>query len=167
MADLELRIICIGNLLHGNDGVGHAVFKRLQSLPFPPTVEMFDGGIGGMTLLPLFKGTRRVLLIDLVKSHTPPGTIVMYQNARNNLPVKSDTAGAHGGDISTLLTMLPIYLSKVPKVALLSVSAQGLKYYNTQLDEPLAAVVDELCRRVKNYVAKYVRQSDYADYPME
>lgn len=154
MANIELRIICIGNLLHGNDGVGHAVFSRLQSLELPPNIELLEGGIGGMTLLPFFRGCRRVLLIDLMKSEAQEGQIAFFSNVVSELPFKVNQAGAHGGDLTTLLAMLPIYLETLPQVDLLCVSATEIRHYEPRLDSRIEQVIGEVCRKTQDYIGR-------------
>jgi hydrogenase maturation protease len=152
MALLDLRIICIGNFLHGNDGMGHAVFERLQKITLPNNVELFEGGIGGLTLLPFFKDTQRVLLIDLMISNHEVGHIFCYPDVIANLPVKANQSGEHGGDLTTLLTMLPIYLDAVPKVDLLCVSAATVSCFTHALDSQIAKVLDDVCMRIHRYI---------------
>ena len=77
---IVVLIICIGNLLHGNDGVGHAVFARLNKMGLPASVELLDGGIGGLALLPHFKGVPRLLIIDLMKSDMQAGSISFFED---------------------------------------------------------------------------------------
>ena len=85
MEQVDLRVICIGNLLHGNDGLGQAVLSRLYNMHFPAQVELMDGGIGGLTLLPHFKHASRLLIIDMMKSELPEGSVHMFENIVPNL----------------------------------------------------------------------------------
>jgi len=156
MADCELRIICIGNMLHGNDGVGHAVYERLLELGIHKSVELLDGGIGGMTLLPFFKGAKRVLLIDLVKSQHQAGSSFWYPDAVANLPVKANQKGEHGGDLTTLLCMLPVYMDELPEVDLLCISASSATFFNPSLDNKVAQVIDDICLQIQQYINQHL-----------
>lgn len=150
--DIALRIICIGNMLHGNDGLGHTVFETLSRSDLPHNVELLDGGIGGMALLPWFRNTPRVLLVDLMKSECKTGQIQFFANVTDELPVVYDQTGAHGGDITTLLSMLPVYLSTAPQVDLMAVSAPSLDYFNKQLDASVKNAVERVCKRILHYI---------------
>jgi hydrogenase maturation protease len=60
------RIICIGNRLVGEDAAGPRVHTRLQRLALPAGVELVDGGLGGLKLLPLLERVERVVFVDSV-----------------------------------------------------------------------------------------------------
>lgn len=152
MEQVDLRIICIGNLLHGNDGVGHAVFERLKQSALPPNVELLDGGIGGMTLLPHFKHVPYLLIIDLMKSDLKEGSVSLFENVIASLPVDVDPHGAHGGNLTTLLSMLPVYLDNVPEVGLLCVSAYDLCHFEPTLQSQVADAVEHVCTEVHHYI---------------
>lgn len=158
---IKLRIICIGNALHSNDGVGRAVFERLSLAGLPECVDVFDGGIGGLTLLPLFKGVQRVLLVDLIKTDQQVGSVSLYENVLSALPIKGDLSGEHGGDLTSVLSMLPIYLQAMPKIDLLGVSASNIDYFDPSLQSQVEQVIDAVCIDILQYIDSRVlrRQS--------
>ncbi|KXF80604.1 hydrogenase maturation protease [Enterovibrio coralii] len=59
-----LRILCFGNSLHSDDGIGSAVALRLRYAGLPESVEVFDVGITGLNAMPLFQNCERVLIVD-------------------------------------------------------------------------------------------------------
>jgi hydrogenase maturation protease len=70
------RVIGIGNPLMGDDGLGIVAVECLRQMEPPPGVEAIDGGTGGLTLLELFEGAQRVILVDAVDMGKAPGTVV-------------------------------------------------------------------------------------------
>ncbi len=42
-----LHILCFGNSLHGDDGVGPALASRLQAIVLPDDVRVFNAGVMG------------------------------------------------------------------------------------------------------------------------
>jgi hydrogenase maturation protease len=156
MNPFKLRIICIGNALHSNDGVGLAVFERLSHADLPECVDVFDGGIGGLTLLPLFKGVQQVLLVDLIKTEKEVGSVSLYENVVMNLPIKGNLNAEHGGDLTSVLSMLPIYLQEMPKVDLLGVSARNIDYFDYSLQSQVEQVIDAVCTDILQYIDSHV-----------
>lgn len=57
-------IITVGNELMGDDGVGPAIFKALESNGLPPGVSLIDGGTGGLGVLHLMSDYDRVIIVD-------------------------------------------------------------------------------------------------------
>ena len=74
----NIRVIGIGNPLMGDDGIGIAAVDRLRQLDLPPDVEAIDGGTGGLTLLTLIEGARRIILIDAVAMGKTAGSFACF-----------------------------------------------------------------------------------------
>lgn len=77
----KIRVICCGNPFRGDDGVGLDVFKRLKKETFPRHVEVIDGGILGINLLPLFYGCHLVILVDSILMNEKPGHLQWFTMA--------------------------------------------------------------------------------------
>ena len=78
---LQTRVIGIGNPLMGDDGLGISAIEELQKQPLPASVELIDGGCGGLSLLPLFANCRQVLIIDAADFTAAPGDLRILHNA--------------------------------------------------------------------------------------
>lgn len=70
----SIRVLCCGNLLLGDEGLGIQVYNELKDRPLPETVEVVDAGTGGLDILPLLEGVEKVILVDAVRG-TRTGTI--------------------------------------------------------------------------------------------
>lgn len=69
-------IVGFGNDLRGDDGVGRAVVRELESRELPAGVRCADVGIGGIALLhELAEGCERLVIVDAVRRGGPPGTV--------------------------------------------------------------------------------------------
>jgi len=67
-------IVCIGNDLVADDGVGHAVHRALAGqLPTATRLKLL--GLGGMSLLEEFQGEEHLIVVDAVQLGASPGTI--------------------------------------------------------------------------------------------
>ena len=152
MKKTGVRILCLGNPLHGNDRIGFEVFNRLQQQALPCGVELIDGGTGGMTLLPFCRDCQHVLIIDLVKSDDSDGTVRLYRDLDALLCDQATNRGEHGGDLATLVKMLPVYLSHPPKVDLMCVTANSAQAFEPVMDEAISGSLSELLRQIHSYV---------------
>jgi hydrogenase maturation protease len=78
-------VLGLGNPLMTDDGVGLAALARLESqYAMDPGVHLVDGGTWGMNLLPMIEDTRRLVLLDAIRSGALPGTLVVLE--RDQLP---------------------------------------------------------------------------------
>jgi len=76
-----IRIVGIGNILMGDDGLGPYVIQILMSrFDFPDHVELVDGGTPGLDFLPYISHARSVIVLDTVSSKGTPGEIKIYRD---------------------------------------------------------------------------------------
>ncbi len=69
----------LGNLLMSDDGVGVRVAEELRKTDLPPSVEVYDAGTPGLSLINLIDGYDKAVLIDAVRLNGPPGTVYRFE----------------------------------------------------------------------------------------
>ncbi len=70
-----VRILCLGNPLRGDDGVGLRVLEGLVAAGLPAGIEVVDGGVGGLSVLDDLAGARWGVLVDAGMFGSAPGTV--------------------------------------------------------------------------------------------
>ena len=76
---MKTAIYGIGNILMGDDGVGPAVVRYLESNQLlPPGVTVEDLGTPSLDLPSYLAGYDSVIFVDAVAADEPPGTIRTY-----------------------------------------------------------------------------------------
>lgn len=74
----RVLVVGVGNVLHGDDGFGVEVVKRLSSEELPSHVTVAETGIGGIHLVhELMAGYGAVVVIDSVDRGRAPGTVMV------------------------------------------------------------------------------------------
>ncbi len=113
-------IICIGNRFVNKDSAGLAVYDSLQNFQYDPLqVEIIEGGIAGLNLLPLLERGGRVLFVDAVSGFTQPGEIILL-TSEEIIQAFSGTHYGHEAGLAYLLTVLPLVAEgEIPKEILL------------------------------------------------
>jgi len=76
------RIIGIGNRYVDGDALGPLVCDWLGRAALPGDVEVIDGGVGGLNLLPLLDGVDRVILVDRLDGFGQSGEVVVLPAAQ-------------------------------------------------------------------------------------
>jgi len=77
---LNILVLGIGNLLLQDEGAGvRAVDEFGKKYVTPAGVELLDGGTSGIELLQYIRGRDLLIILDVVKSGNPPGTIIRLE----------------------------------------------------------------------------------------
>ncbi|MGQ9514859.1 MAG: hydrogenase maturation protease [Thermoproteota archaeon] len=71
----DIKVICCGNMLASDDGVGPAIAKELCSLNLPENVEVVDAGTSGLSIVKMILGVRKVIFVDATITGAKPGTV--------------------------------------------------------------------------------------------
>lgn len=74
----QVAVVGIGNVLLADDGLGVEVIKEMERLALPDYVRLYDGGVGGFSLLGLIDGHREVIFVDALEMGLAPGNIKRY-----------------------------------------------------------------------------------------
>ncbi len=76
----RVLVVGVGNVLHGDDGFGVEVARRLADRALPPTVSVAETGIGGIHLVhELMAGYDALVVVDAVDRDRPPGTVMVIE----------------------------------------------------------------------------------------
>lgn len=100
-------IICVGNRFVAEDAAGPAVLAFLETLrPLPNTIELVEGGLAGLNLLPLLEQGGRVVFVDAVSGFAQPDEIVLF-NHQEIISTLTESHFDHGVGLAYLLSVLP------------------------------------------------------------
>jgi hydrogenase maturation protease len=84
-----------------------AVFDKLQEMqPLPAEIEVIEGGLAGLNLLPLLEQGGRVVFVDAVKGFAEPGEIVLLDH-QDILHTLGEGHFDHGAGLAYVLSVLP------------------------------------------------------------
>ena len=145
MKDKNRKIVLgLGNILNKDEGLGvHCLPPLRKRLKAFPAIELLDGGVLGLDLLPLVESCSHLLILDAVDAGKPPGTIIelsreeiplfsrvklswhqvafqevlQFADIRGNLPCHLRLVGAQPAEVSTGFGLSPVIASLVPELA--------------------------------------------------
>jgi len=118
-------IVCIGNDLVADDGVGYAVYDALIGTLLPEGTRVKLLGLGGMDLLEQMAGEPHLIVVDAVQFGTDPGTIHVLD--WDQLPaMEARPVSGHGIGVREAIEVAKrIYPEKVPqKIHLVGVEGE-------------------------------------------
>ena len=76
---VKIRIICIGNRLLEQDAAALDVHDYLATRQLPPGIDLIEGGLAGLNLLPFLEEGGRVVFVDTVSGFTKTGSVVILK----------------------------------------------------------------------------------------
>lgn len=146
----ELLVIGCGNEWASDDAVGLRVIRSLKETAadrLPDGVELIEAGTPGLNLLDLWDGCDRAILVDAVRSGSPPGTVHCFEASllppRDAMPVSSHGVNIIDAvELARLLGRLPRHLTVVG-VEILSEAP-----FHTGLTPEVEAALPLACERV-------------------
>jgi hydrogenase maturation protease len=152
--DRIVRVLGVGNVLMGDDGLGPSVVRLLEArYTFSDDVEIVDAGTPGLDFTPFLSDAHAVVIVDTVQSDVPPGTIRLYRGDEIFQGPPPDRTNPHQPGLREALMAAELTDSRPEEVVLVGVvpssTETGTALSETlraRLDEVIGAVVDELDR---------------------
>ncbi len=149
----EALVVCIGNDLVADDGVGHAVFGELQRRTLPENVSLKLLGLGGMALLHEFAGEKILIVVDAVQFGVAPGTVHLLE--WDDLPDAGSHVSCHGIGIREAIEVSrKLYPENTPEnVYLVGIEGQCFDQLGEGLTAEVAASVSSAADKVVQLVS--------------
>ena len=150
MASERTHIVCFGNELHGDDGLGPAVHALLSQAPLPAGVRLMRADVAGLSAIACFEDCDRVIMVDALRGHGPAGTLHQLDALPLAEAAAQDEApaGFHGAGVGALLGLLPAALDTLPRMVLIGVEILTIRPFSPGLSAPVRARVAEAATRV-------------------
>jgi hydrogenase maturation protease len=141
---MSTRILCLGNELVRDDGIGIRIGRILLALPLPEDVRVELVPQLGFDLLDVVAGAERVVLVDAMSTGRAPGTCVTLEGRA----IERYSAGAcasHTIGIAELMDLARRLAPARPPATLYFVGVEGLCFaeYGTELSPQVEAAIPE------------------------
>jgi hydrogenase maturation protease len=141
---MNTRILCIGNELVLDDGVGIHIGRILVTLPLPAHVRVEFAPQLGFDLLDAVAGAERIVLVDAMSTGRTPGTCVSLEGhaiERYN----SGASASHSISIAELMELAQRLAPERDPATLHFVGVEGILFteYGTQLSPEVEAAIPE------------------------
>lgn len=152
-------VLCFGNELHGDDGFGPAVGRRLAddpARPLPPTWQLHQIGTRGLDALALLHDCKTAILVDAAAPQGHPGRLCEPDPAGL---VPEQTLAGHGLGLGGLLQALRALHGEAgptarpgPVLRLLTAEMSALTPFRLGLSEAVEAAVAPAAAQVHQWM---------------
>jgi hydrogenase maturation protease len=139
-------VIGLGNDQRGDDGSGLEVARALRArLEGKARVE--ECVSEGIALLEIWRDADRVLVVDAVRSGSPPGTVHRLEADDGSLPGFRTATSTHGLSLGEAVALAK-GLGRLPRHLVVYGIEAGSLEMGTGLTPPVARAVEEATRRI-------------------
>ncbi len=147
-------ILGLGNLLYQDEGFGvHAIRALQESIPLPEDIEIVDGGVLGMNLLPLVEESSHLLVFDAVDAGQVPGT-VLELDGKEIPKIAASKLSEHQVGFQEVLGLATFRGSLPSSLHLIGVQPQQMSS-GIQLSQAVAGALPEVIQRAKNKLREW------------
>ncbi|MCW2314500.1 hydrogenase maturation protease [Rhodoblastus acidophilus] len=140
---IRRRILCFGNPLHGDDGVGAAVFAALSARKPPEGLEVIEAGTPGPAALALFEDCDEAIVVDALAPAGSPGRVA--QLAPEGIDAET-TPAPHGMGLGYILRALNALPGPRPEIRIIGIEAASHRPFQPGLSPAVARAAGEVAR---------------------
>lgn len=141
---MTTRILCVGNELVRDDGVGIRIGRLLAALPLPADVTVELAPHLGFDLLEVVASADRIVLVDAMATGRPPGTCVTLDGQAIER-YSGGSSISHALGIAELMQLARTLAPGRPPATLHFVGVEGVAFndYGTALSPEVSAAIPE------------------------
>jgi len=144
----------LGNVFHGDDGVGVAVTQALAGEPGPAGVTVSDFGIRGVHLAyELLDGYDLVVIVDAVQRGGTPGSVHVIEHAAGAEAPTDPLVDAHDMAPDEVLALVPALGGTLGRVIVVGCEIESAEPC-AELSPAVASAVPALAQEVLRIVRK-------------
>ncbi|MCL2339420.1 MAG: hydrogenase maturation protease [Actinomycetia bacterium] len=152
--DPRIVILCVGNLLMLDDGLGPQVYAELRRLyDFPPTVSLLERGVMGLAILADLRAAEELLVIDAMDNTGQPAGSVLLAQPEDLASYQQAFRSAHDTRLVDVLTAAEM-LGWHPAVTCLGVQVANANpaQYQIGLSPAVQAALPQLVAWVEQWL---------------
>jgi hydrogenase maturation protease len=147
------RVLGVGNLLLGDDGVGIHAVEQLAQRNLPSHISIIDAGTPGWGLPMWFEGQEKVIIIDAVRMGEPPGTWKRFDPETVKLFASGEVLSLHEPGLANGLALAEALGALPEEIVIYGIEpaqceiAQGL---SPAIQQVLPPLVEEIYTEIWN-----------------
>ncbi|WFN35200.1 hydrogenase maturation protease [Methanogenium sp. S4BF] len=149
MSNKRVRVIGCGNPLMGNDAVGVRVIDMLHEIH--PEIDVIEGGVGGLGLIPMMEGYDHIILVDATTGYgTHIGEIMVFSKPPSNefFPLSLSDIGVL--DAVNIAEELGI----CPQITIIGIEAGTVEEFSDSMSPEMERAVEDACERILSTIKK-------------
>ncbi len=150
-------VLGVGNVLMKDEGVGVHTAQKLLNMPLHPGVEVLDGGTMGMELLNCLEDREKVILIDVVNTNEPPGTLFRFTTDEILQATDNNKLSFHQLGFFDIIKVARMLEKTLPEIVIIAVQPKDISMgmeLTPELDAKLPAIIKMVFKEIPLSYAK-------------
>jgi len=147
----NIVVLCIGNLLLSDEGVGVHVAHKLVDMNLPQGVSVVEGGTDGFRLLNVITDADRLIVVDAIKGGSSPGSIYRFDiHEVKNCPSGFKTS-VHQIGILEVINLSGL-IGKTPHTTVIGVEPKSLEMgmeLSPEIKEKVPRIIELVLDEIK------------------
>jgi len=154
-----LKVIGLGNILRGDDGIGPVIIRALEKRKIPDPVQLCDAGSDAFIILDHLLGTDPVLIIDCARLGEKPGTIQKIITKDIDLIPKEVGMSLHGYSL-TEVWQLARSMGAENDLTIIGIEPEKIQF-NSGLSEVVKKGIPTIIKMVEEEAKKYAKKDSH------
>ena len=155
-AQSEFLVIGVGNESRGDDGVGRAVARRLQSEAHG-NLRVIESSGEGVGLIHAWRGASAVILIDAVQSGGAPGSVHCFSAHSYPMPLRFFRYSTHAFSIAEAVELARAIHQLPPQFIVYGIEGESFEA-GIGLSPNVARAADSVAESVRHQIEKLREQ---------
>ena len=153
-------VIGVGNILHGDDGLGVHTIEQLRRESLPPQVKILDGGTAGIDLLYLLEGAEHALFVDSLDAGDEPGAMfrIPWEVLADDVPGQQQMTSLHDFNLWAVLSLAD-KLGKMPSVLIFGIQPGNIEF-GAGLSPSVSGAIPLLVQAIKKEILVLCEKHD-------
>ena len=141
----SVLVMGVGNYLMGDEGIGVHVVQEMATMELPDSLDLLDGGTGGLLLLSSFEAYPAVIFIDATMDGKDVGTVSTIQpKFASDFP---QALSVHDVGLKDMIESVYL-MDDVPEIHLITISIKEIKPMTLALSHPVRKAIPKVMQSV-------------------
>ena len=129
-----MKIISLGNILRGDDGIGPAILQELRDSNLGMDFELLDAGADAFFVLEYLIQKEPLLIIDCAQMGKEAGDFVIFPVEKSNFETLSSAISIHGFSFAEIYKMA-LSLGDVAPCTIIGIEPKSINFNEGLSDE--------------------------------
>ncbi len=147
---MSTKVVFIGNLLGGDDGIGPFLYNELKDEPRLRGFELLELGVIGFDLISYVEENDKLIIVDAVHSETDIGDVVLI--GEDDLSKELSLVSQHDFGVEQTAAILRAYSKDLKTIAVVGIKVKQINAFSDKLSDELMNRIQTIKNEVVNLI---------------